>query len=74
MGSDVWGGDGNLNCTHDICDCCGAESGTDDFDLSAVRRYRKKWSDAGHQWFIPELRPANWDIEQQAQQVPDRWR
>lgn len=73
MGSDVWGGDDNLNCTHDICDCCGAEAGTDDFDLAAVRRYREQWIASGFRWFMPTSRPSDWNYEAQMQNIPERW-
>lgn len=71
---DVWGGDDNSNCTHDICDCCGAEAGLDDFNLEVVRRYRQEWIAGGHKWFSPEEKPKNWDIEKQLAQIPERWR
>jgi hypothetical protein len=74
MGSDVWGGDENLNCTHDICDCCGAESCTDDFNIEAVRRYRERWINCGQKWFMATAKPEFWDFRKQFAQVPEKWR
>jgi hypothetical protein len=73
MGSDVWGSDENLNFTYDICDCCGAEAGVDDFNIDVARRYRHKWLDAGSQWFQPSARPVEWNISEQLKQILDRW-
>ena len=73
MGADVWGGDENKSFTYDICDCCGAEAGTDDFNLDVVRRYRKNWIENGCKWFIPDLKPETWDLEKQLSLIPPHW-
>lgn len=73
MGADVWGGDENLNFTYDICDCCGAEAGTNDFNLEVVRRYRFKWASEGFQWFLPSAKPHGWSFEKQQSLIPAKW-
>ncbi len=49
MGQDCWGGDENLNFRCDICDCCGAEAGVNDFNTQVVKNYREKWIQGGCQ-------------------------
>lgn len=48
-----------------ICPCCGCEFGYDDATPQARERYRQQWIDRGAPWFKPELRPVNWDLEEQ---------
>lgn len=60
--------------TYLICDCCGGESGADDHDLRAARRYRAKWSSEGSPWFNPKARPSSWDPDAQFGNVTEGYR
>lgn len=70
---DAWGGDENESFTYDICDCCGAEAGTDDFNIEVVRRYRKEWSENDCKWFLTNLKPDSWNLEEQIAKVLAKW-
>jgi hypothetical protein len=70
---DAWGGDDNLNFSYDICDCCGAEAGVEDFSVEVARRYRKKWIDSGANWFTSSAKTHNWNLEEQLEQIPQHW-
>ncbi len=47
----------------DICPCCGCEYGYNDATPWAKRNHLLKWLKRGAPWFMPELRPANWDVK-----------
>ncbi len=51
--------------SHDICDCCGCEFGLDDCTERQIEKYRQKWVNEGCRWFVPEMKPENWDIDVQ---------
>lgn len=74
MGVDAWGGDENLSFTYDICDCCGAEAGVDDFSREVVQRYRREWMKNGCPWFFPSSKPDGWNVEEQFTHIPEKWR
>lgn len=71
---DAWGGDDNLNFSYEICDCCGAEAGVEDFNPVVTRKYRQKWLESGYKWFSPSYKPDNWSLEKQMEQIPEKWR
>jgi len=71
-GDYTWGEDGTL-ASFEICDCCGAEFGYYDCNLEAIRRNRKKWIDGGANWSNPKIRPANWNLQIQLQQIPEEY-
>ena len=56
-----------------ICDCCGTHFGYGDTILKAVRSNRQKWLDNGAQWFSPEEKPENWNLEEQLKNIPPEW-
>ncbi len=47
------------------------EFGNEDYVLSSISDYRKKWINAGCPWFFPEYRPLNWSFEEQKKQLPE---
>ncbi|MGL4874385.1 MAG: hypothetical protein ACRC30_07010 [Clostridium sp.] len=53
----------------DICDCCGIEFGYEDCTEESAIEYRKRWIDSGGEWFSKELKPSNWDIENQLKNI-----
>jgi len=57
-----------------ICDCCGAESGYHDFTKDSASSNRMKWINDGCNWFSPEKKPANWDLQQQLSNIPAQWK
>ena len=65
-----WGEDGEC-ATYNICVCYGVEFGNEDYILSSISDYRKKWINAGCPWFYPEYRPLNWSFEEQKKQLPE---
>jgi len=56
-----------------ICSCCGAEFGFHDRYITGVRITRKEWLDSGAQWFRPEEKPTNWNLEEQLNNIPPEW-
>lgn len=50
--------------SHNVCDCCGCKFGCDDNE-----NYRRKWIEYGGKWFIPELKPKDWDMKIQLQNL-----
>ena len=58
-------GDDRKTPTHNICDCCGVEFGSEDTDAMAIELWRTKWVEGGAVWWQPKLRPPDWDLEEQ---------
>lgn len=48
--------------SYEICPCCGFEFG---FDAASFDEYRRQWVEGGAKWFIPTLKPENWNLEKQ---------
>ncbi len=58
------------NPTYIVCNCCGFESGFDDFDQGlTIEEYREKWIKDGCIWLIEYLKPANWIMEEQMKNI-----
>jgi hypothetical protein len=57
-----------------ICDCCGAESGYQDFKIEGTKACRKQWLDEGAKWSYPKSKPANWNLEEQLKKIPDKYK
>lgn len=55
---------------YDICNCCGAEAGCDDWNIA----YRQQWLRRGAPWFEERERPANWNLEEQLKNIPIKFR
>jgi len=53
----------------DICPCCGCESGIEDSTKEGEQNYRKWWIQEGTKWFHPELKPENWNLEEQLRRI-----
>jgi transcription elongation factor Elf1 len=51
--------------SYEICACCGVEFGYEDETILARQEYRKKWIEAGAKWFVPNLKPMNWNLKDQ---------
>lgn len=64
LGFSPWGEDGN-NPSYEICPCCGAEFGCDDYTSKSIKAYREKWIKSGAKWFNPSMKPDNWDLKKQ---------
>lgn len=60
--------------TFEICECCGIEFGYQDSTMEGVRAYREKWLSDGAQWFSPKEKPADWNLEKQLANLPERFR
>lgn len=72
-GEPPWGEDGDEP-SYDICLCCGAEFGFDDYTIELIRGYRQKWIDTGAKWAYPEFRPEDWNLEKQLEHIPVKFR
>jgi len=60
-----------FNCsTFNICPCCGAEFGYEDYTLESTRRYRAAWLASGATWRDSEAKPAKWDVDTQLANIP----
>jgi hypothetical protein len=65
---------GKLYPTYNICLCCEAESGYEDCIISAIRKKREAWLSNGAQWRYPKSKPANWDLDKQLAQIPEKYK
>jgi len=54
--------------SYEICACCGFEFGFDEIECRDV--YLKKWIEHGSKWFVPELKPRDWNLEEQLKNIP----
>lgn len=63
-----WGEDGNCP-TYEICPCCGVEFGNEDYTIQSVKEYREDWIKKGANWFEPDEKPKNWNLENQLKDV-----
>lgn len=48
--------------SYEICSCCGFEFG---FDHDPFIAFRRRWIENGAPWFMPNLKPENWELEKQ---------
>lgn len=52
--------------SYEICPCCGFEFGFDEpADQDTFSSFREKWLKNGAAWFMPALKPKNWDLKKQ---------
>ena len=68
-----WGNDGRYG-SFEICDCCGVEFGHEDFTVESTHAYRKQWLKEGAKWFMPKEKPEGWSLENQLQQIPQKFK
>ena len=68
-----WGEDGKIP-SYDICSCCGVEFGNEDYTLESIKRYRTKWIGEGAKWFDNKKKPIEWNLENQLDQIPEKFR
>ena len=68
LGFAPWGKDKNSP-TYNICPCCGVEWGNEDYTTASRTEYRNKWLAAGAKWFEPQKKPANWNLEEQLNNI-----
>jgi len=48
--------------SHEICPCCGFEFGFDGGnDQRIFTKFRQNWINNGAKWFMPGLKPQDWD-------------
>jgi hypothetical protein len=63
-----WGLSGNSS-SFDICPCCGIEYGYEDCQLSAYEKNKKEWITSGAKWFEGELKPSEWNLDGQLENI-----
>lgn len=68
-----WGEDGKT-ASFDMCICCGVDFGYQDSLPESTREYREIWAKAGYPWVSKSQRPANWSVEAQLANIPDRFK
>jgi hypothetical protein len=52
--------------SYEICPCCGFEFGFDGTNNQiAFTDFRQRWIKNGARWFMPKLKPENWDLRKQ---------
>ncbi|MDD5617662.1 MAG: hypothetical protein PHG69_01070 [Candidatus Omnitrophica bacterium] len=50
----------------EICSCCGFEFGFDEGKTDdKYNTFRSIWIENGANWFLPEKRPEDWDLDEQ---------
>lgn len=68
-----WGENGE-NPNFAICGCCGTEFGYEDCTKESVKANRKRWLEAGANWWVLKEKPKDWDIEKQLQNIPANYK
>jgi len=66
LGDDPWGS----KWVYEYCPCCGVQFSYEDATMTAVQKYRAKWSEDGFRWKEPERKPERWSPETQLALVP----
>ncbi len=62
--------DSEGNPSYEICNCCGFEFGYDDSSEGiSIHNYRKKWINEGAPWFNLNLKPKNWNLNEQLNNI-----
>jgi hypothetical protein len=52
--------------SYEICPCCGFEFGFDgNNNQETFAAFRKRWLEKGGQWFMESLKPKDWDMQKQ---------
>jgi transcription elongation factor Elf1 len=69
----TWGENDNSPNYALICLCCGAHVGVDDETLEQVIEYRRQWLDNGAQWRRHRYKPDNWNLNEQLEDIPDKY-
>lgn len=67
-----WGDDGYTP-SFEICPCCGAEFGYDDYNVQLLKEYRRKWIDGGYKWTLPEEKSLNWNVKEQIENISEEF-
>lgn len=67
-----WGEDGNTP-SFEICFCCGTQFGYEDNNIDAIHAYRGKWIENGAKWHDPKMKPENWSLEEQLENIPKEY-
>jgi len=59
------------NCSsYEICVCCGFEYGfSDGSEGFNFEDYRRKWISEGTKWREPDLKPTNWGLKKQLNNI-----
>lgn len=65
-----WGTSGE-DPSYNFCPCCGVEFGYGDSSLTGIRTWRERWL-LDPAWATPLARPADWSLQDQLSQLPER--
>ena len=68
-----WGSDGKTP-SYEFCSCCGVEFGYQDSLPSGAQAFRRKWLADGAHWREPAMKPIEWRLDEQLQNVPTRFK
>lgn len=63
-------GEGGKSPPYEICPCYGVEFGNEDYTLTPILEYRKKWIESGCNWFLAENKLLDWSYQAQLENVP----
>jgi len=56
--------------SYEICPCCGFEFGFDGGNRpEEFIAFRKRWLDNGAKWFLPRLKPKDWNLYEQLERI-----
>ncbi|MBN6075083.1 hypothetical protein HYE60_07480 [Aggregatibacter actinomycetemcomitans] len=58
------------NPSYNLCPCCGVEFGYEDTTLASIRNYRNKWANSGYKWVELNIKPQNWNLDEQLKNIP----
>jgi len=53
--------------SYEICHCCGFEFGLD--DKASMDQFRENWIKKGAPWFTPKLKPEDWNLQKQLENL-----
>jgi len=59
--------------SYEICPCCGFEFGFNGTDNQiAFTDFRQRWISSGAHWFMQKLKPKEWDLKKQLNNLNKR--
>ena len=56
--------------SYEVCPCCGFEFGVDEAEgLDKYAAFRSKWISCGAEWFLPDKKPQDWNLDKQMENI-----
>ena len=68
-----WGENGRSP-NYALCACCGVEFGYEDGSINSTKKFREEWLSSGAKWWQPQKKPADWSLEEQMKNIPEKYK